>query len=253
VSRPILFIDDGGVLNENRRRSQQWQTLVGEYLVPRLGGTPEAWAVANASVIDVLVRDYISHFEAEPEARWSEYWADYDEDWLQRMCWLVDVSAPAHAAERRRLSRACGAYVTSRVRAAYPGAASAIRHLDRAGYVLHTASGEVSWELDGYLTGMGVRDSFDRLYGPDQVDVAKSSPRYYESIFADVAIGPAEALVIDDNERALNWAAEVGAQTVLCGAEAPLNPRHGHIFSLAALPDFLRACANRTRFGSERR
>jgi hypothetical protein len=45
-----------------------------------------------------------------------------------------------------------------------------IRTLYAAGYRMMTASGEVSLSLDGYLTGMGVRDCFERLYGPDLID-----------------------------------------------------------------------------------
>jgi FMN phosphatase YigB (HAD superfamily) len=103
-----------------------------------------------------------------------------------------------------------------------------------------TASGEASWELDGYLTGMRVRAYFDgHLYGPDHVDAAKASPLYYERIFAHCAVNPTDALVVDDSEQALNWAAETGANTVLCNTPAPVNPRHGHIATLAALPRLL--------------
>jgi hypothetical protein len=58
------------------------------------------------------------------------------------------------------MDRACGLYVTPRVRAGYSGAAAAIRKLHRAGYLLHTASGETSWALDGYLKSMRVRQCF---------------------------------------------------------------------------------------------
>ena len=42
-----IFLDDGGVMNDNSRRPEQWQRLIGEYCVPRLGGTMEQWAAAN--------------------------------------------------------------------------------------------------------------------------------------------------------------------------------------------------------------
>jgi phosphoglycolate phosphatase-like HAD superfamily hydrolase len=226
-------------MNENTRRSEHWQRLIAEFLAPRLGGTASAWAAANATVANAQIREYISHFEAQPESSWSEYWAEYEDQWMLGMCSLIGIIPPADRAERRRLSRACDLYVTPRVRAAYPGAAAAIRQLHRAGYLLHTASGETSWELDGYLRSMRVRKCFDRLYGPDYVDVAKFSPRYYERIFAHASIAPVEAVVVDDNEQALNWAADIGAQTILCRLAPPSNPRHGHISSLAALPDYL--------------
>ena len=112
--------------------------------------------------------------------------------------------------------------------------------MHRDGYTLLTASGESSWELDGYLTAMRVRACFNGcLYGPDQVDAAKMSPLYYERVFAHASITPGDTLVVDDSEQALNWAAELGAQTVLCNPKPPQNPRHHHVSRLAELPRLL--------------
>jgi HAD superfamily hydrolase (TIGR01509 family) len=152
---------------------------------------------------------------------------DYEVDWLRGMCSLVGVAAPHDRASVRRLARECDMYVTRRVRSAIPGSVAAIRSLHRAGFTLLTASGEASWKLDGYL------------HGPDQVDAAKASPLYYERIFAHCSVNPADALVVDDSEQALNWAAETGAKTVLCNPSAPVNPRHRHIATLASLPGLL--------------
>jgi phosphoglycolate phosphatase-like HAD superfamily hydrolase len=239
----VLFLDDGGVMNENRRRGLHWQRLVGKYLAPRLGGPPDAWAAANAEVAEWLFREFELHFNEQPYASWTAFWANYEGAWLDRMCAAVGVAPPADDATRRRLIRACDAYVTRRVRAAFPGAVGAIRWLHRAGYRLHTASGEASWELDGYLLGMRVRTCFGSLYGPDQVDAAKVSPLYYERVFAHVGVSPGDAVVVDDSERMLNWAAEVGAHTVLCRSAPPTDQRHRHIPDLGTLPRLLRAAA----------
>ncbi len=32
---PVLFIDDGGLLNDNALRAPEWQRLIGEYFPPR--------------------------------------------------------------------------------------------------------------------------------------------------------------------------------------------------------------------------
>ena len=81
----------------------------------------------------------------------------YEFEWLDGMCSKVGVAAPQDPAAFRRLARECDAYVTRRVRSALPGSVGAIRALHRAGFTLLTASGEASWELDGYLTGMRLR------------------------------------------------------------------------------------------------
>ena len=53
-NRPVaIFLDDGGVLNDNARRGPQWQRLIGEFMTTMpfgLGGTAEAWAEANPIV-----------------------------------------------------------------------------------------------------------------------------------------------------------------------------------------------------------
>ncbi|MCX8212923.1 MAG: hypothetical protein OTJ97_00160 [SAR202 cluster bacterium] len=42
-----IFLDDGGVMNDNTLRGREWQRHVGEYLSPRLGGSLQAWGNAN--------------------------------------------------------------------------------------------------------------------------------------------------------------------------------------------------------------
>jgi FMN phosphatase YigB (HAD superfamily) len=241
VDRPALFIDDGGVMNENARRATQWARLVAHYLVPLLGGAPEAWAAANSAVAVRLFQDYEAYFSVDPGASWSAYWATYEDDWLSGMCAAVGVEPPADRAARLRLSRDCNIFVTRRVRAPFPGVVGVIRDLHVGGFTLRTASGETSWDLDGYLTGMGVRSCFAALYGADQVDAAKASALFYERVFVHAAIAPTEALVVDDAEQALNWAAEVGARTVLCNPDPPASARHLHIRQLADLPVLLKS------------
>jgi FMN phosphatase YigB (HAD superfamily) len=240
MTRPALFIDDGGVMNENARRGRQWQRLVGGYFSPRLGGAPEAWAAANAHVANRLFAEYETHFDADPGASFGKYWVTYQHAWLSGMCSAVGVALPADRAAWSRLCRDCESFVTRRVRAARPGVVQEIRRLHHVGYVLRTASGERSWELAGYLTGMGVRGCFVGLYGVDLVDTAKASRLFYERIFSHAGVAPDDALVVDDSERALDWAADLGARTVLCRPEAPTNSRHLHVRRLADLSRVLR-------------
>jgi len=86
---------------------------------------------------------------------------------------------------------------------------------------------------------MRVRDCFAGLYGPDHVDVAKASPLYYQRVFAHADVAPGAALVIDDSEQALDWAAEIGARTILCRTAPPTQRRHRHVRALADLPRLL--------------
>ena len=45
-----LFLDDGGVLNDNSLRAPEWLRLIGEFMPARMGGTSEQWARANQVV-----------------------------------------------------------------------------------------------------------------------------------------------------------------------------------------------------------
>jgi FMN phosphatase YigB (HAD superfamily) len=97
-----------------------------------------------------------------------------------------------------------------------------------------------SIEVAGYLEGMQVRHCFGHLYGTDLINAFKEGSAYYARIFADIGILPTEALVIDDCFRALMWAAQTGAKTVLVSISP--HPEQGaipRIANLAELPAFL--------------
>ncbi len=155
------------------------------------------------------------------------------------MCKLVGVPTPSeeHCIE---LARHAAAHIIRRVYAAIPGAVETIRALHRQGYTLHTASGSSSTDLAAILDGMGVRDCFGHLYGPDLINTFKNGPTYYERIFDDIGLPPSNAVVIDDSPRVLDWAAQTGARTIL--VSSTLDPGVGAtwcVSSLAELPKIL--------------
>jgi HAD superfamily hydrolase (TIGR01509 family) len=241
---PVLFFDDGGVMNDNSRRGPQSQWLVGEFFPPLLGGAPEAWAEANGVVAPRLWEEYRRVMGGRCDADYLAYTRVERLAWLSEMCALVGVPVPGEEA-CLELARQATAYVTRRVCAAFPGVVAALRELHAQGHPLHTASGEHSEDLAGYLEGMGVRACFGRLYGPDLVNTPKEGPRYYRRIFADAEVEPGDALVIDDNPRALRWAAEAGARTVRVGLAGAEGGASDHVIgSLAELPGVVAAlCA----------
>jgi HAD superfamily hydrolase (TIGR01509 family) len=243
VSRPaLIFLDDGGVMSDNARRKPQWQRLVAEFLSPRLGGRPAAWAEANEVVFERSWQRYMEAPElaADDYSRYLAFREAERERWLREMCEHVGVAAPdSHAC--LQLAKETEAYVIPRVRAAFPGAIDAIRELHAQGYTLSTASAESSWDLDSYLKGMGIRELFGaRLYGPDLVHKQKVGPQYYSRIFADADVEPSAALVVDDSPEALRWAAQAGATIVLVTSDQrDAHDGQAVIGSLADLPSVL--------------
>jgi beta-phosphoglucomutase-like phosphatase (HAD superfamily) len=215
----VVFLDDGGVMSDNRRRGAQWQQLVGTFFAPRLGGAATAWAQANHVVATALLNSlaWQSRLAAAPD--YPTFERTYLLDWLGDMCLLVGVPCPSPE-QCVLLAREAEAWITAQVDAAMPDAVETIRLLHAQGYTLHTASGEPSMHLINYLTGMGVRECFGRLYGPDLIDTFKTSSTYYARLLADASVAPASAVVVDDSPDALAWAADVGAHPVRVGAPA---------------------------------
>jgi HAD superfamily hydrolase (TIGR01509 family) len=243
VTITAIFLDDGGVMNDNTRRAAGWQRLVGEFLAPRLGGAPGAWGEANQIVFErqwerflawehqAVARDEYGDFLGSPEEQ---------ERWLREMCEHTGVSAPGRDA-CIKLAGETERYVLPRVHAAYPGAAEAVRELHARGYALHTASGGMSRELDGYLTGMGVRELFtDGLYGPDLVRAMKEGPHYHPRILAHAGVAPEDALIVDDAPHMLERAAAAGATPVqVLSTHAVCGGPWASVRSLAELPALL--------------
>jgi HAD superfamily hydrolase (TIGR01509 family) len=232
-----IFLDDGGVMNDNRLRGAQWQRRVAEFFAPRFGGQPGAWAEANRVVAHSLFANGAWEVRLATVLDYESFERRYYLDWLQGMFSIMRIDMPPDE-EAIRLAKEAGVWITSGVKADFPGAADTIRLLRERGYTLNTSSATVSAELAGYLDAMGVRECFTHLYGPDLVSAMKSSPRYYERIFEDAGVRPQDALVLDDNPRAIVWASEAGASTLLIGAgEIPRVPGClGGIRSLAELP-----------------
>ena len=236
-----ILLDDGGVITDKQRRAAEFERLVGDYFVPLLGKTEEAWTRAHHAVVDQLADP--QSMSVLTAADFVDFYRAYQLRWLGGMCELLDLPTPPEEECLDLAYRALG-WITRRVQAALPGAVEAIRLLYRQGYALHTASGSCSLELAGYLEGLGVRHCFGRLYGADLVNAFKEGPEYYARLFADVGVQPEMALVVDDSAEALDWAARLGARTVLVSSsphpETGTTPR---LKSLAELPAFLRRWA----------
>ena len=119
------FLDVDGVILDPTRTHLEWVRLMGDVLAPALGREPVDWGRANAEVFPRV---------------WNgprEVW--HDEDpliaarqlsllLLHEACRLLDVPLPDEETAAA-LSRGVDRYVYQNTRAAFPGAASAIRTL----------------------------------------------------------------------------------------------------------------------------
>jgi FMN phosphatase YigB (HAD superfamily) len=206
----VVFLDDGGVLNDNDRRAPEWRRLLGEFFAPRLGGTPEAWGEANRAVFAGIWRDW-ERLRDRGEEVGIDWWPSQNPRWLAAMCARVGVPVPADVVGTVQASHA---YVMAHIECAYPDAAPAMRAMRARGLTLHLASGGQTYELEPYMRRMGVWELIDRPYGTDLLGVNKTSRRYYERIVAHSGVDPGEAVVVDSHAEPLEWADAVGFRTV---------------------------------------
>lgn len=227
-----LFLDAAGVLLDTDRMPAQWQRLVGEFLAPRLGGKPSAWAAANVyaagRMFDRMRRSSRGPRETHRRERVR---------WLVEMCAHVGVAAPPDA---EALADDTVRWVSERVVAGYPEVSESLRALKDGGLTLFTSTGQPSLEIGGYLRAIGVRELVDRTYGPDLVDRWKDGPDFYRAICADAEVRPSEAATVDDDERQLDRARAAGLQAFLLARDGRTISRYPIARTLAEVPQLLR-------------
>lgn len=209
-----LLVDKGGVLVNNDELGKQYQQLIAEYLPTVLGGGARSWGDANVRAFDRQWARWEAATRSTSGGNIREWFEADAANWLYDMCEKVGVARPpAHDAER--IANDTLRYVRERVAIKVPAIIGRLRALRERGLNLHVASGDAHADLIEYVQAIGARDLFDRVYGSDLLNVWKASPAYYRAILADTGIDPATALVIDDSDRAIEWAAECGLRGVL--------------------------------------
>jgi HAD superfamily hydrolase (TIGR01509 family) len=237
----VILIDDGGVMNDNELRAPQWRELVAQFFSPRYGGSIEGWEKANKEVFDEIFDRYERTRIENPMVNYNEYWKNEQIKWLTDMFAYIQISPPPYS-QREKIAKEASEWVTSRVRSAYPGAVEAIKFLNSKDITICTGSGEVSWELRGYLTGMGVLDCFHKLYGPDIINRMKADISFYQKIIDDLQILPSEVLAADDSSDNLYMASVLGITTIHIDNFKNCRKKscHYHIRSLSDIGSILK-------------
>jgi len=224
-----VFLDVDGVINDHALNPGMWDAHFGEVLAPVLGGDARAWGKANRAVFPAIWARNES-WGTDPMTRIRIEAAET----IGAMAEYLGMARPAPD-QCFDLLRAADVHIAATAEAAFPFAAEAIRAL-AARLPVHTATGNPSWRVEALLNGLGVRELVGVLAGPDLVNIWKGGPVYYERVFAAAEVAPAEALVVDDSEKCLAWAAEAGAQTAHITSEACPCPATRHLATLAEVP-----------------
>ena len=233
-----FLTDDGGVLNQNRLRGPEYRRLIGEFFPARLGGTAQQWSRANETMFGPLWSDFQKRIEDFRTHR--EFQREYEIRWISSMCASAGVQTPPDDVAMT-LAREAAVYVSRRAAAEVDGAAEAVWSLRRVGYELQMASGTPSWELEGILHRMGIREAFAGICGPDVIDHVKHGPEFYRRILAHARLTPGECVVIESSQACCGWAMEAGAHAIRVDCDHDATP------TLAEIAAVIVECENSQR------
>ncbi len=200
-----LFFDDGGVLNDNEKRGPKWRNLIVQWFVPRYGGEPQNWEDANVKALDMEMAAYREMAEQRTIVNVEEFYNEHDHKWLETMSTHVGVDIPLEAREEAQR------WIIPQAHAAYDGIIDVVSQLGNRFGPLYIASNGKSSFMDLYLTGMGIREHFQTLYGPDLINRFKTHVSYFTRMFDDIGLEPSRAIIIEDTPMVIKLIEEVGA------------------------------------------
>jgi len=90
------------------------------------------------------------------------------------------------------------------------------------------------------LDALGVRDQFERIFDIEaMLFIPKPNPDPYRLVLDYLKLSPQDVLLIDDMERNLKPAQEMGMRTVLIGNGKPVDDRHHAIENIKELTQVL--------------
>jgi HAD superfamily hydrolase (TIGR01509 family) len=234
-----LFLDNGGVITDNSQRAPQYRRLVGEFFVPRFGGSHDVWEASNMDAFQYAWSRHLARLASWDEKTGNvvEEMSRYYTDWLRKTFEGTGRAPPASDEECAALGRECDYWINPRVRCRFPGVEDVMAQLALS-HRLFTASDGFGLPLANALGESAAL--FEQLYGVDLVNVPKPLGRpYYDAVFSHAGVDPATSLVVDDGVPNLLAAAEAGAHTVLVG-HATAGAYDGHVIGrLVDLPALL--------------
>lgn len=90
------------------------------------------------------------------------------------------------------------------------------------------------------LDALGVRDQFERIFDIEAMNfIPKPNPDPYRLVLEYLRMHPKDVLLIDDMERNLKPAQEMGMRTILIGNGKPVDDRHHAIENIKELTSIL--------------
>ena len=212
--KPIIFFDDGGVLNSNQLRGEQWRPLIAEFMIEKFGGSHSHWMEANHKAMTKITEQLIE--ATNFNSRYLSFTDGYTLEctlWVETMFDGSGLELPPKS-KYLDIMQEADTYVIPKINSAYPNIIETIKLLHLEGYELNTASGASERWLKLFLEPMGIVKCFKTVYGTDIINTRKVSIQYYNKIFEREKIDPKQTIIIDDSVKMLDRAKNLGANVI---------------------------------------
>lgn len=211
--KPIIFFDDGGVLNNDQIRGSQYQPLIAEYMAENFGGDAKVWKDANYEAVIKIMNLISAKTSSGQLLSYNDFKKEENEIWIETMFNRAGIDLPPKS-KYLTINKEAEAYVLPKIKSMYPKISESIKKLYNEGFHLNTASAASSRFLRLSLERTGILHCFKTLYGSDLIETMKVSSHYYKNIFEKESLDPKNAIVIDDNVTMLNLARNLGAHVI---------------------------------------
>ena len=152
MSKRVLFFDDGGVLNNNKVRGEQWKKFIADYFTPRFGGEPTNWMKANIYAMGFVI-DYLTDIQEKGiQMTYRDYKIHEDVLWTEKMFEYTGLQPPPEE-DYAKLVEDVYRTIVPQVHSEYPGIINCLKQLSKE-YEMNTASNTSSMVLDLYFIEM---------------------------------------------------------------------------------------------------
>jgi len=208
-----VFLDFDDTLSDFAALGQRYVGALSTLLAKQFGGVPEVWVEPVGQELAAATARYEATFVGSPLAGYCA-WIEQERARIALAILGTHGAALPTGFDAGTFARQMQREALLASNCTFPGAAEALTALESANLPVMMASSQESEYLSAALEGAGLDRFVGSRFGPDLVDCAKEGPEFYRRIFAACGIRASQALVVDDQPTALDWAEEAGARVV---------------------------------------